>query len=128
MKNTVAKALWVLPVVFLFACATEQAEEEAGEMAAEEQMAPAEEMGEMAAEGYMIEITNPMPHDMTVYVQGEMGETELGTVPATGSASFDLGMPEAMEVMLRATDAGETHSVTGTVTLTSGETATWTVR
>lgn len=119
MKNTIAKALWVLPVVFLFACAAEQAEEEAGEMAAEV---------EMAAEGYMIEITNPMPHDMTVYVQGEMGETELGTVPANGSASLDLGMTEAMEVSLRATDAGETHSVSGTVTLTSGETATWTIR
>lgn len=80
--------------------------EEAGETAAE--MAPEAEMGaaaEMEAQGHRIEITNPMPHDMTVYVQGADGETELGTVPANGSATFDPGMTESTEVTLRAVDA-----------------------
>ena len=128
MKSTIRRALWVLPVAFLFACQgepAEEGEEMAGEMAAETEMAPATEI---AAESYMIEVTNPMPHDMMVYVEGTDGETELGTVPADGSATFDLGMIEGMEATLRATDADETHSVSGTVTLQSGETASWTVK
>ncbi len=46
---------------------------------------------------------------------------------ANSSAEFEITEPAALEVELRATDANETHSVQGKVTLSAHESVTWTI-
>ncbi len=68
-----------------------------------------------------------MPHEMIVYEVTESGEMELGSVPANGTTQFTITGPRSMELQLKATDADQTHSVSGTVRLIADGPATWTI-
>jgi len=73
-------------------------------------------------------ITNPMPHAMIVTIQYEGGgETELGVVPASGEQMFTLAASPGETVTLVARDEADTHTRDATITLSEGQTATWTI-
>ena len=129
------KTLLIAPLIVLLGCAGERAAEEGGmaegEMAAE---TTADTMTadtatmemEMAASTYKLAINNPMPHEMIVYYEKPGGPAvELGSVAANGTATFEITTPEDRQIELRATDAGETHSVTGSVMLLERDTVQW---
>jgi hypothetical protein len=78
--------------------------------------------------GTQLAITNPMPHDMTVTADWGAGPQELGTVAANSEATFAVTAAAGTTVTLVATDAGKTHSPSGTVTLESGSAAKWTIQ
>ncbi len=123
MKRLSGKALLALPIALLLGCAAERGGDE---MAQEDGMSM-----EMAGVEFVIEVTNPMPHEMVVYVVYAEAETrlvQLGTVPANETASLTFTASVAMvDLELEASDAGMSHSVTGTVQLMEGEPATWTI-
>lgn len=119
MKRPSRKAFLALPLALLLGCPAERGGDEVSQEG---------EMGmEMAGVEFAIEVTNPMPHDMVVYAEAGTRVLELGTVPANGSASLTFTASEAMELELRARDTGMTHSVSGTVQLTEGQAAAWTI-
>ncbi len=123
MKRLSGKALLALPIALLLGCSAESGGDE---MAQEDGMSM-----EMAGVEFAIEVTNPMSHEMVVYVVYAEAETrlvQLGTVPANETASLTFTASAAMvDLELRASDAGMSHSVTGTVQLMEGKPATWTI-
>jgi len=152
--TTALKALIVVPLALAVGCAGERAAEEqaadegsmemadtapammdtAGEMAdtmmADTSQAMADtSMMEMAADRYTLTVNNPMPHTMIVYQEksGDGEAVELGRVEANTTAEFEIVTPESRTIELRSTDVDETHTVTGAVTLTEMEPATWTI-
>ena len=124
MKRLAYNAIWIVPTFLLLSCSGERAQTQ---MAGDESEAAGQSEMEMAAGTYAIHVTNPMPHDMIVYASGPDDEMELGLVSANGSAEFEITEPAALDVELRATDANQTHSVRGTVTLSAKESVTWTI-
>ena len=126
-----ASALMILTFAALIACGGEEPVEErpAIQQASGEEPKPAPPQNdmEMAAGAYMLEIVNPMPHDMVVSIATPDGTIELGTVPAQGSAEFAITTPPAMQVSLEATDVDATHTERGRVDLSASETASWTI-
>jgi len=73
-------------------------------------------------------ITNPMPHEMTVSADWGQGQKELGSLKPNETKTFDVSAGQGTKVDLVATDTGRTHSPKGSVTLESGEAATWTIQ
>jgi hypothetical protein len=73
-------------------------------------------------------ITNPMPHAMIVVADWGQGQEPLGTVQPNDSQTFPVSAPEGAQVKLTATDAEETHSPTGTLSVKKGEPANWTIQ
>lgn len=127
------KTLLIAPLIVLLGCAGERAAEEGGmaegemaeETTADTMMADTATMA-MAAATYNLAINNPMPHEMIVYYEKPGGPAvELGSVAAKGTATFEITTPEDKQIELRATDAGETHSVTGSVVLVERDTVQW---
>lgn len=73
-----------------------------------------------------VNVTNPMPHAMTVSVEFEGGgSNELGTIPANGSQSFSVAASPGETVRLVAVDADDTHSPSTRVEL--AESNDWTI-
>ncbi len=130
MRGSAVTTLRLFAAVLLLGCGGENAgEQAAGEGESLEEavaMSGGAEM-EMAAEAYMIEISNPMPHEMVVSFMSPDGAVELGYVPPGGVAEFALTAPPTISVDLIATDPNRTHTVRGTIELSSAETATWTI-
>lgn len=75
-----------------------------------------------------INITNPMPHEMTVSADWGQGQKELGSVKPNETKTFDIAAGQGTKVDLVASDKDRTHSPTGSVTLESGQAATWTIQ
>lgn len=117
----------VLIAIGIVACKPKAADEGAQEETATQTAAPA-----AAAErvSYQLVITNPMPHAMNVTATMPDGsQVQLGTVPASGESSFSvLGVP-GESVSIVAADVANTHSPSGAVTLSAGETTVhWTIQ
>lgn len=73
-------------------------------------------------------ITNTMPHAMIVTIEYPGGgATELGVVPASGEQTFTLAASSGETVTLVARDEADTHSRDVTLTLSEGQTDTWTI-
>ena len=84
-----------------------------------------QEVGEAT---YELEVTNPMPHTMTVYAEYTTGHrVALGTVEPMGTTTFTITGPGSTRVKLMATDEAASHEVTGEARLRSGAAATWTI-
>ncbi len=125
MKRLSGKALLALPIALLLGCSAESGGDE---MAGDEMAQEGEMSMEMAGVEFVIEVTNPMSHEMVVYAEAGTRVVQLGTVPANETASLTFTASAAMvDLELRASDTGMSHSVTGTVQLMEGEPATWTI-
>lgn len=73
-------------------------------------------------------ITNTMPHAMIVTIEYPGGgATELGVVPASGEQTFTLAASSGETVTLVARDEADTHSRDTSLTLSEGQTDTWTI-
>ena len=124
MKRLSGKALLAMPIALLLGCSAESG----GDEMAQEEGGMSEMSMEMAGVEFAIEVTNPMSHEMVVYAEAGTRVVELGTVPANETASLTFTASAAMvDLELRASDAGMSHSVTGTVQLMEGKPATWTI-
>ncbi|MEO7557923.1 MAG: hypothetical protein ABIT92_02435 [Gammaproteobacteria bacterium] len=75
-----------------------------------------------------ISITNPMPHEMIVSADWGQGQKELGSLKPNETKTFDISASQGTKVELVASDQGRTHSPKGSVTLESGQAATWTIQ
>ncbi|MEO5702976.1 MAG: hypothetical protein ABIQ54_03720 [Gammaproteobacteria bacterium] len=84
--------------------------------------------GNMVGGTAQISVTNPMPHEMTVSADTGQGPKELGSVKPGETKTFDVSAAAGSSINLVATDAGKTHSPSGTVTVESGQPATWTIQ
>lgn len=73
-------------------------------------------------------ITNTMPHAMVVTIEYPGGgATELGIVPASGEQMFTLAASSGETVTLVARDEADTHSRDVDLTLSEGQTDSWTI-
>ena len=81
-----------------------------------------------AMEGAEVAVTNPMPHAMIVRADWGQGAEELGEVAPNETKTFEIGAAPGTEVTLTATDAAETHSPSGTVTVSADSPASWTIQ
>lgn len=90
----------------------------------EQQEAIEEEVGEVT---YELQVTNPMPHAMTIFADDGTGEVQLGVVEPMQTITFTITSPASTAVKVRAQDADITHEVFGEVTLTSAMASSWTI-
>ena len=75
-----------------------------------------------------ITVTNPMPHAMIVNADWGSGETQIGTVQPSETASFEVAARPGATVSLNASDAAASHSVSGSVTVQADAPASWTIK
>lgn len=81
-----------------------------------------------AAGSAQIAVTNPMPHAMNVKADWGQGEQMLGAVQPNETKTFDVAAAAGTEVKLTATDDDNTHSPSGSLTLSEGSPAAWTIQ
>ena len=129
MRMSALNAFWLVSAIIFIGCDGEGDERQVAAAGTGSEFAAAldDSQMEMAASAYMIEVTNAMPHKMIIYLRTADIDMELGSVAANGSADFAVTAPPVLEVELRATDARHTHSVRGTVALSTAEAASWTI-
>ncbi|MEO5573661.1 MAG: hypothetical protein ABIR48_04165 [Gammaproteobacteria bacterium] len=84
--------------------------------------------GSMTSGTAQISVTNPMPHEMTVSADMGQGSKQLGAVQPNETKTFDVEAAAGTTINLVATDAGNSHSPKGSVTVEAGQPATWTIQ
>ena len=73
---------------------------------------------------YVIEVTNPMPHAMNVSLDMGAGQmAALGEVPAGQTKQFRISNPSTNDVIIKAIDQSNSHTVERRVELARGTVA-----
>lgn len=133
----------VFAVLGLFSLAACQPTEDAATMDTDTSTAPGEEPSMVMDDGAMsddtamagdaaamaqVAVTNPMPHAMNVKADWGQGEQMLGAVQPNETKTFDIAATPGTEVKMTATDDANTHSPSGSLMLSEGSPAAWTIQ